>query len=68
MNAEARRRLFEDSTPGTRESRVDPVAWQEELEARRLWDATLMDGLEDEWPLADPGGDLVRGPVAGPWT
>jgi len=28
--------------------RRDPVAWAEELEEQRLWDKTLMDGLEDE--------------------
>ncbi len=34
--------------------RADPVAWAEELEERRLWDTTLLDGLEDDpYPL-DP--------------
>ena len=28
--------------------RNDPQAWKEELEERRLWDATLMDGLDGE--------------------
>jgi predicted transcriptional regulator len=28
--------------------RADPVAWQEELAERALWDATLMDDLEGE--------------------
>lgn len=28
--------------------RQNPTAWQEELEERRLWDNTLMDGLEEE--------------------
>jgi predicted transcriptional regulator len=28
--------------------RNDPVAWQEELDERRFWDCTLMDGLEDD--------------------
>jgi Arc/MetJ-type ribon-helix-helix transcriptional regulator len=28
--------------------RHDPQAWQEELEERRLWENTLMDGLEEE--------------------
>lgn len=28
--------------------RQDPVAWQEELEEQRLWDNTLVDGLEKE--------------------
>ena len=34
--------------------RADPEAWAEELEERRLWDNTLMDGLEDDtYPLDD---------------
>jgi len=35
--------------------RRDPAAWAEELEEQRLWDRTLMDGLEDEppWPQED---------------
>ena len=28
--------------------RADPVAWKEELEERKLWEATLADGLEEE--------------------
>jgi hypothetical protein len=29
----------------------DPVAWQEEMAERRLWDNTLMDGLDpdEQW-------------------
>jgi len=34
--------------------RADPVAWAEELEERRLFENTLMDGLEDDpWPRED---------------
>ena len=33
--------------------REDPEAWAEELEERRLWDTTLMDGLEDDPPWED---------------
>jgi hypothetical protein len=28
--------------------RADPAAWREELAERKLWEGTLMDGLEDE--------------------
>ena len=28
--------------------RNDPKAWQEELEERRLWEATLLDGIDTE--------------------
>ena len=30
--------------------RADPVAWQEELEERAIWEGTLMDDLEDDPP------------------
>ena len=30
--------------------RADPVAWQEYQDEIAIWDATLMDGLEDEEP------------------
>ena len=53
---EARRRqvLWEQLNAGYAALRADPVAWAEELEERRLWDNTLMDGLEDEeYPLDD---------------
>jgi len=51
---EARRRkvFWDECNAAFAELRADPVAWAEELEERRLWDNTLMDGLEDdEYPL-----------------
>ncbi len=40
--------------------RRDPVAWAEELEERRLYENTLMDGLEDDpWP--QEGAEQRRG-------
>ena len=35
--------------------RQDPEAWAEELAERRLWDCTLMDGLEDDPPWPENG-------------
>jgi hypothetical protein len=42
--------------------KADPRAWEEELAERKLWETTLMDGLdpserwsEDGWPLSHEG-------------
>jgi hypothetical protein len=44
-----RRRLFlEAANADYARLRADPRTWAEELEERRLWDATLLDGLEDD--------------------
>ncbi len=40
--------MIEQSNAAYAEMRKDPVAWQEELDERALWEVTLMDGLEDE--------------------
>ncbi len=34
--------------------RADPEAWAAEQEERAAWDATLLDGLEDEGPSEAP--------------
>ena len=44
-----RRRLFlEQVNRDFERLRADPEAWAEELEERRLFENTLMDGLEDD--------------------
>ena len=43
-----RERFFEELNRGYEELWANPVAAAEELAERRLWDNTLMDGLEDE--------------------
>jgi len=43
-NAEIIRQINE----GYARLREDPQAWAEELEERRLWECTLLDGLEDD--------------------
>jgi hypothetical protein len=41
-----RKLFFELLDAGYAELRADPVAWSEHLAERKLWDATLLDGLE----------------------
>lgn len=49
--SEYERRVFlEECNASYARLRADPVAWQEELDERALWDCTLMDGLRDEPP------------------
>lgn len=49
--SEYERRIFlEGLSADYARLRADPVAWQEELDERALWDCTLMDGLRDEPP------------------
>lgn len=44
-----RQRIIDLTNAAYAAMRADPVAWQEELAERRLWDVTLLDGLEDEY-------------------
>jgi hypothetical protein len=58
-----RRKVFyEGLAADYAELKADPQAWEEELAERKLWETTLMDGLdpserwsEDGWPLSDEG-------------
>ena len=43
-----RKRFFEEMNAAYEALRADPQAWAEELEERRAWEATLMDGIDDE--------------------
>lgn len=44
-----RRRLFLEAANAEYASlRADPEAWAEELTERKVWDATLADGLHDD--------------------
>lgn len=61
-----RRKLFiEAVNAGYAALRADPQAWADELAERKLWEATLMDGLdpEEHWTEggrclnAEQGGD-----------
>jgi predicted DNA-binding protein len=43
-----RDRFVREVDEGYARLQADPEAWQEELDERRLWDATLADGLDSE--------------------
>ncbi len=43
-----REKLLEDANKAYAELQADPVAWQEELAERALWETTSADGLDDE--------------------
>jgi predicted DNA-binding protein len=43
-----RERLLDEFNAAYAALRADPEAWEEELQERRAWDSTLMDGLRDE--------------------
>jgi len=47
VEALRRRRMLERTNAAYAELRQDPVAWQAELDERRVWDVTLADGLEE---------------------
>jgi hypothetical protein len=51
LDAYRRKLFFEQLNAGYAELRTDPQAWAEHLAEQRLWDATLMDGLnaEEHW-------------------
>lgn len=40
--------MFEQANAAWAALRADETAWNEELEERRLWENTLMDGIESE--------------------
>jgi hypothetical protein len=48
VEAYRRQCFLERANDAYAELRADPVAWQEELAERALWDATLADGLEHD--------------------
>ena len=43
-----RQLMFEQANAAWAAMRADQSQWDELLEERRLWEATLMDGIEDE--------------------
>ena len=51
LDAYRRKLFFEQLNAGYAELRADPEAWAEHLAERKLWDATLMDGLDpdEQW-------------------
>jgi hypothetical protein len=61
-----RRQVFLDAVnAGYAALRADPEAWAEHLAERKLWDATLMDGLDPEERWAEGGRCLNPEPEGG---
>src|SRR5262249_58509244 len=50
-----RKLFFEQLNAGYAELRADPEAWAEHLAERKLWDATLMDGLDRDERWTEEG-------------
>jgi hypothetical protein len=50
-----RPRFWQAVDAGYAALRADPKAWAAEEEERRLWDATLLDGLDPREPWGDDG-------------
>lgn len=51
VEADRRRRLFERANEAYAALQADPIAWEQELAERRLWDTAVADGLHEP-PLA----------------
>ena len=59
LDAYRRQLFFEQLNAGYAELRADPEAWAEHLAERKLWDATLMDGLDPEERWTEDGRCLT---------
>ena len=59
LDAYRRKLFFEQLNAGYAALRADPEAWAEELQERKLWDATLMDGLDADERWTDDGRCLT---------
>ena len=59
VDAYRRKVFFEQMNAGYAELRSDPVAWAEHLAERKLWDSTLMDGLDSEERWTEDGRCLT---------
>jgi hypothetical protein len=55
LDSYRRQIFFEQLNAGYTELRADPQAWAEHMAERKLWDATLMDGLDAEERWTDDG-------------
>jgi hypothetical protein len=63
VDAYRRKLFFEQMNAGYAELRADPEAWAQHLAERKLWDATLMDGLDPDEQWTEDGRCL--GPEEG---
>src|SRR5437879_3497396 len=55
VEAYRRKLFFEQMNAGYAELRADSEAWAEHLAERKLWDATLMDGLDPDAHWTEDG-------------
>lgn len=55
LDAYRRKLFFEQLNAGYAEMRADPEAWAEHVAERKLWDATLMDGLDADEHWTEDG-------------
>jgi hypothetical protein len=55
LEAYRRKLFFERVNAGYAELRTDPEAWAEHLAERKLWDATLGDGLDSDEHWTEDG-------------
>ncbi len=59
LDAYRRKLFFEQLNAGYAELQADPAAWSEHLAERKLWDATLMDGLDPDERWTEEGRCLT---------
>jgi len=59
LDAYHRKVFFEQLNAGYAKLRADPEAWAEHLAKRKLWDATLMDGLDPDEHWMEIGRGLT---------
>jgi hypothetical protein len=62
LDAYRRQVFLEAVNAGYAALRADPQAWAEHLPERKVWDATLMDGLDPEERWTEDGRCLNPGP------
>src|ERR1700734_1587140 len=55
LDSYRRKLFFEQLNAGYAELRADPQAWAEHLAERKLWDSTLMDGLDPDEKWTEDG-------------
>jgi hypothetical protein len=55
LDAYRRKLFYEQLNAGYAELRADPEAWAEHLAERKLWDTTLMDGLDSDEHWTEDG-------------
>lgn len=65
LDAYRRKLFFEQMNAGYAELRADPEAWSEVEAERKLWDATLMDGLDPDERWTEDGRCLDSKEKAG---